>query len=256
MTDNHPPSAHSITPPPHVFVLEDNTELRQDILLPALREHGFQVQGAATATELYRTMLTQHVDMIVLDVGLPDEDGFSVARHLRTISDIGIVVLTGHTDRQHQLDALKSGADFYLPKPVDLDVLAITLKNLARRIPSKQHAHKPQPQHKPSTATHWRLEAGGWRLVSPRGKSVVLTASEQCVTTTLATERGSPVSRDLLIRALSRNVYDFDPHRLEMMIHRLRRKVLANTGETLPLITVRGSGYLFTCDGDSSVLSS
>lgn len=66
--------------------------------------------------------------------------------------------------------------------------------------------------------------------MSPRGKTLTHTASESCVAMTLATERRSPVSRDLLIRALTRDAYDFDPHRLERMIHRLRHKGLANTG--------------------------
>jgi two-component system response regulator PhoP len=76
---------------------------------------------------------------------------------------------------------------------------------------------------------------------------------EQCVAMTLANGRGKPVSRDLLLRALSLHIHDVEPHRFEMMIHRLRRKVLAITGETLPLVTVRGSGYLLHCDSDATV---
>jgi two-component system, OmpR family, response regulator PhoP len=254
MTDHHPPPAYSQTPVPHVFVLEDNAELRQDILLPGLRAQGFRAHGAGTATEFYRLMLTQRFDLIVLDLGLPDADGLTVAHHLRTNSDMGIVILSGCEDRQYQLKALKNGADFYLAKPVDLDVLSTTLHNLFRRMSSRQDIRDAESQ--PAQTGRWLLANGGWRLVSPGGKNITLTAPEQCALAMLASEGGAPVSRDDLIRALTRNVYDFDPHRLEMMIHRLRRKAHVQTGETLPLMTVRGSGYLFNGDSDSSIATS
>lgn len=254
MTDHHPLPAYSPTPIPHVFVLEDHAELRQDVLLPWLRGHGFRVHGGGTAAELYRTMLTQRIDLIVLDIGLPDADGVAVAHHLRSRSDMGIVILSGCEDRQHQLKALKNGADFYLAKPVDLDVLSATLHNLFLRMSSRQDMREAESPTTPPG--RWRLADSGWRLVSPRGKTISLTAAEQCVAAILATEGGAPVSRDHLIHALTRNVGDFDSHRLEMMIHRLRRKAFAHTGETLPLVTVRGSGYLFNCDGDAPVATS
>lgn len=232
------------TPPIRVAVLEDDEALREEILLPALSDYGFSTQGAASAAELYRHMLSQHFDMVVLDIGLPDEDGLTVARHLRTMSDIGIVMLTGSTDRQHQIQALHSGADGYLIKPIDLDVLAAALHSLARRMtPFPQGIVADQ-----APAPRWRLEADGWRLVSPRGKIVALTAIEQCVLTTLTNASDEPVSRDSLIRALNQSRYDCDPHSLEMIIHRLRRKVHTQTKEMLALLTVRNKGYMLPGD--------
>ncbi|WP_233590355.1 response regulator transcription factor [Dyella dinghuensis] len=232
------------TPPIRVAVLEDDDALREEILLPALSDYGFSTQGAASAADLYRHMLSQQFDMVVLDIGLPDEDGLTVARHLRTMSDIGIVMLTGSTDRQHQIQALHSGADGYLIKPIDLDVLAAALHSLARRM-----APFPQGMVADQAPTpRWRLEADGWRLVSPRGKIVALTAIEQCVLTTLTSASDEPVSRESLIQALNHNRYDSDPHSLEMIIHRLRRKVHTQTKEMLPLLTVRNKGYMLPGD--------
>jgi DNA-binding response OmpR family regulator len=99
----------------------------------------------------------------------------------------------------------------------------------------------------------WQLADGGWRLVSPLGKAIALTASERSVLTMLVAEAGQPVSRDALLQVLNRGVQGFDPHRLEMMIHRLRKKALAQAGERLPLLTVRGVGYLLACDGNMPV---
>jgi two-component system, OmpR family, response regulator PhoP len=253
MTDYRPsagcPPDHAL----HVFVLEDNLELREHFLLPLLRDHGFRAQGAATAAAFYRAMHAQRFDILILDLGLPGEDGFAVAQHLRAISSIGIVILTGHNERQRHLDALKYGADCFLTKPVDIDLLITTLHALARRISAPHIRDEAAPV--PRTDRWWLVDHG-WRLISPHGKTVLLSAAEQCLVITLVNEGGIPVPREVLIRALTRNVDDFDPHRLDMMIHRLRRKVLESTGETLPLITVRGNGYLLACDSDASVSSS
>jgi DNA-binding response OmpR family regulator len=237
-------SGYVSTPPIRVAVLEDDEALREEILLPALSDYGFSTQGAASAAELYRHMLSQQFDMVVLDIGLPDEDGLTVAQHLRTMSDIGIVMLTGSTDRQHQIQALHNGADGYLIKPVDLDVLAAALHSLARRMTPLPHGMFPDQ----ASVSRWRLEADGWRLVSPRGTIVALTAIEQCVLTTLMSASNEPVLRDSLIQALNHSRYDCDPHRLEMIIHRLRRKVLSQTKEMLPLLTVRSKGYMLPGD--------
>lgn len=231
----------------HIAVLEDNWELRQEILLPALHEYGFHAHGAATAAELYRMMLTRHFDMLVLDSGLPDEDGFTVARHLRGMSaDLGIVMLSNREGRQQHLHALQSGADFFLAKPVDLELLAAILHNLGRRL--MRHAPSDATAVDASSAS-WRLEGGGWRLVSPQEKRVALTHLEQCLVAVLAAGEGHPVTREALIRAIAHDDHHFDPHRLEMIVHRLRRRVLQQTGEPLPLLTVRGSGYRLTIGG-------
>ncbi|WP_229720796.1 response regulator transcription factor [Dyella nitratireducens] len=237
-------SAHLFMQHLHVVVLEDDAALRQQILLPALRRHGFAVQGAACAAELYRHMLARSFDIAVLGIGLDHDSGLAVTQHLRGMSEIGIVVLTGDADRERHTYALNAGADICLTKPVDVKVLSATLQSLARRLMRRvsrvdDHA---------TTAHGWRLDAGGWRLVSPYGKAVALTSSEQCVVTLLAQQKGQPVPRESLIRSLSHRAEEFDPHRLEMMVHRLRRKVLAQTGERLPLLAARGVGYLLSCE--------
>ncbi|MBM7132245.1 response regulator transcription factor [Dyella mobilis] len=251
MKGHRPPASYAHARPLHVLVLEDNAELRQQILLPGLRDYGFRVHGAGTAAELHRIMSKQHLDIVILDVGLPDDNGFNVAQRLRSLSDIGIVMLTGNDGRQHHLAALQNGADFYLTKPVDLDVLAATLHNLARRLSPASLIRDAMPDA--TQPPRWRLEAGCWRFVSPKGKVLALTAAEQCVAATLAAENGTPVSRDSLIQALALKVHNFDPHRLEMMIHRWRRKAISSTGEALPLITLRGNGYMLACDSDTSI---
>ncbi|MFC3650429.1 response regulator transcription factor [Dyella humi] len=244
---DHPPlipcaSARTI----RVAVLEDDEAFRRDILLPVLHDHGFSAHGMASAAELYRNMLSQQFDIVLLDISLSDEDGLTVTQHLRATLDIGIIMLSGLVHRDHHIQALKRGADFYLSKPIDVDVLVASLHSLARRLVLPT-PHDIATHHQPSPSC-WRLDAGGWRFVSPHGKVVALTSSERCVLTVLIAAGDHPVSREALAEALSQNAYDSDPHRLEMIIYRLRRKVLAQTEHALPLITVRSKGYMLLCD--------
>lgn len=231
-----------------IAVLEDEDDLREKILLPALRDFGFQVTGAASAGELYRHLVAQTFDIILLDIGLPDEDGISVARHLRSISNVGLVMLTGNRGREDRIRALQESVDAFLSKPVDIDVLGATLHSLARRLrlnaPAAARADTPSLPASAASAG-WHLEAGGWRLVSPGEQVVALTVPEHDLLLALMSDVGKPIARETLIEALTRNIYDFDPHRLEMMVHRLRKKVEKQTGEALPLLTARGTGYLF-----------
>jgi DNA-binding response OmpR family regulator len=220
-----------------VACLEDDAQLREGIILPGLRYYGFDVSGAGTAAELYRMMIGQTFDMVVLDIGLPDEDGLSVAAHLRQVSSAGIVMLTGNSTRQDHLQALSNGADAFLAKPVDVETLAATLNSLARRL--------TRSSSPPMTRAGWQLDTNDWCLVAPGGKEISLTAPERCTLRILVGAEGEAVSRETLIAALATDVYDFDPHRLEMMVHRLRRKAQETTGEPLPLLTSRGKGYLF-----------
>jgi len=231
----------------HIAVLEDDEDLREQILLPALRDYGFAVTGAGSAAELYRHMISQQFDIVVLDLGLPDEDGLSVAKYLRSVSSVGLVMLTGSREKQDRIRALQESVDAFLGKPVDVDILAATLHSLARRLHAPAaDAAREEAKSQPG----WHLEASGWRLIAPNESIVALTAPEHCVLTMLMAHIGEPVPRESLIQALTTDIYDFDPHRLEMMIHRLRRKAQDQTGNALPLLTARGTGYLFA--GDSA----
>ncbi len=232
-----------------VAVLEDDRALRESILLPTLHDHGFESVGVGTAAELYRCMLRQTFDIVLLDIGLPDESGLEVMRHLRQLSaSLGIVMLTGSRGRDKRVRALTDGADAFLAKPVDGEVLAATLHSLVRRLSSRQPAQEEKlPLSMPLPSARWRLETGGWCLVAPNGAMLALTAQERRLLALLTEAAGQPVSRDALLDALAGNDRDFDPHRLEMLVHRLRRKALGISGqdEPLPLLSLRGVGYLF-----------
>lgn len=222
---------------PTLAVVEDDRTFREDVLLPVLTHSGFSVVGMAGALELYRSMTLRSYDLVLLDVGLPDEDGFSIAAHLRRLSArVGIVMLTGYDSGPDRMRGLRAGADAYLPKPVDMEEVVTTLHNLARWV-----VPDTNPVH---TRSQWRLDERGWCILAPSGVEIEMSLAERQVMAMLAAAAGVPVQREALIARLVKNAYDFDPHRLEMLVHRLRKKCQRLAEEELPLRAVRGIGYV------------
>jgi len=224
-----------------IALVEDDLLLRDRILMPGLANYGFAVAGMETAAQLQAHLRGHPVDIVVLDVGLPDQDGFVVAREVRAaFPNIGIVMLTGRGETPDRVRGLAEGADAYLAKPVEIELFAATLHSLARRL----HGTQASPANR-----RWHLDANGWCLVSPSGRTVALTKTERRVVERLAAVPGQLVTRDDLIAALTTNIYDFDPHRLDSLIYRLRRKVSDACGEPLPLTAAHGEGYVLNDAG-------
>lgn len=219
-----------------IALLEDDAELREAILLPGLANYGFAVSGFDTAAALYASLRTQTPDVVVLDVGLPDADGFGVAQAVRALlPGIGIVMLTGHGAIADQVRGLSQGADAYLVKPAQVELLAATVRSLVRRLDGRAVR---------APARRWHYDANDWCLVSPAGRTVALSRTEQQLIRCLAASPGELVTRERLIAAVTEDVHDYDPHRIESAIHRLRQKVNRQCGEPLPLTAVHGKGYV------------
>lgn len=229
-----------------VWVVEDDPELLA-LGVDDLRWRGAEVLGLDSAEALYRALAVGQCDIVVLDVGLPGEDGYSVARHLRRIADIGIVMLTGRGSTHEMAHGLSLGADVYLVKPLDGNLLAAALASLRRRLrPALPIAHAaPAP-----VAAQWQLQADGWNLCAPNGAVLALTSAERGFLRALLATPSVPVEREALIAAVTDQPWDFDPHRLEVLVHRLRARVRGGIGLTLPVRALRGAGYLWTTTAD------
>lgn len=219
-----------------LVLLEDDDLLRDRILAPKLRQFGFEVTAIGSAAELHAAIKKGVPDIFLLDIGLPDGDGFEVARSLRaTVPRAGIIILTGRGDNVDRVRGLFEGADAYLTKPVEIDVLVATLYSVVRRL---------EPVTTPAPGGHWALSPDEWFLLSPSGARVMLSKSERRLLDVMLQHANEVVSREALIAVLTDDVDAFDPHRLDSMMHRLRRKVLAALGEPLPLNAAHGTGYV------------
>ena len=219
-----------------LVLLEDDDLLRDRILAPKLRQFGFEVTATGSAAELHAVVKKGAPDIFLLDLGLPDGDGFEVARSLRSaVPQAGIIILTGRSDNVDRVRGLFEGADAYLTKPVEIDVLVATLYSVARRL---------EPATATAAAGHWALSPDEWFLLSPSGGRVMLSKSERRLLNVMLLHINEVVSREALIAVLTDDVDAFDPHRLDSMVHRLRRKVLTALGEPLPLNAAHGTGYV------------
>lgn len=230
-----------IASPPRVAVVEDEDDLRH-LIVEDLRARGCATVGLGSAEALYRHMSVQPVDVVVLDVGLPGESGYAAAAHLRQLATVGIIILTARGGAKVMARALADGADLFLTKPLDFEALGLGVANLHRRLHTSAPAVDPTPRTAP--ASPWKLVAGGWTLRSPAGKELPLQESERVFLQTLFEHAGTTVSRETLIAALTDQPQDFDPHRLEVLLHRLRLRAQASFDMALPVRAVRGAGYV------------
>jgi DNA-binding response OmpR family regulator len=248
------PGDHGETPdaqpersnPPHVLIVDDDASLRAD-LAEYLTDQGFRCDAADSA-ETMRAMLRGGLrpDLIVLDVMLPGATGLEAARQLRESSDVGVLMLTHLDGGEHHLAGLRSGADAFLPKTADLDLIEATLRGIYRRL--------AQPVASPSEAgplaslrdEGWSLDPATWTLVTPAGKRVGLTMAEKGFLSPLMANRATPVDRTTLVRAMGKEDSETNRRNLDTLARRLRRKVESQTGTPLPLASVYGEGYVFT----------
>lgn len=229
------------TPPIQVAVCEDNDALR-DILVSVLPKFGLRVFGVGSAEALDRLLQEREIDIVVLDLGLPGEDGLSAAARLRRERpSLGIVMLTARALLDDRIRGMNQGADLYFVKPVDMAELAASLASLHRRV-LQLKARPRQP---------WRLARGRGVLEAPSGVAINLTESECLILARLFQSPGLPLDREELVSALAWpsdiKVYQ----RLASIISRLRAKVVeAVPEEAFPLRTIHGTGYVFRMDED------
>lgn len=227
-------------PAVQIVVVEDDAEFRS-LLQDDLRERGFKVAAVPSAEALYRHMATQPCHIVVLDIGLPGEDGYSVAEHLQQSSAVRVLMLTGRESPKDMARGLNTGADMYLTKPVDFEVLAAAVGNLARRFDTVPAQNIDTAGPSPG----WALLAEGWTLQSPDGHRVPLREQERAFLQRLFASPAEPVPREALIEALTAEPWNFDAHRLEVLVHRLRARVKAVAECEPPVRAVRGVGYVF-----------
>lgn len=208
---------------------------------------GYAVREFSGARDFYASMLVRNCDVVIFDMGLPHDESLSIAATLRQLQPpVGIIMTTEVDCVEHRLKGLRVGADACLVVPVDeREVLAVTANLLGRL---RMRGGEPTPLPAAATTignpTSWSLSDEGWTLVCPGGEGVHLTVQERLFMQRILQTPGDAVSREELVNALGGDPYDYDLHRIEALVSRLRRK-MKDAGFTLPLRSVRGKGYLF-----------
>jgi two-component system OmpR family response regulator len=230
----------------HILVVDDDREIR-DLLSRFLSKHGYRVTGAGDGKEMRRALADWNIDLIVLDLMLPGEDGLSLCRDLRVRSQIPIIMLTMKGEETDRILGLEMGADDYLPKPFNPRELIARIKAVRRRSTGAAPASMGNAGELLRFAD-WRLDRGLRRLESPAGLVVDLSTGEFDLLVAFAEHPQKVLTRDQLLDLThGRAEAPFD-RSIDMQVSRLRRKIEANPMEPELIKTVRGGGYVFAAE--------
>lgn len=234
---------------PHILVVDDDREIRV-LLSGYLAKQGYRATTAADGHEMREALAGHAIDLIILDLMLPGEDGLALCRWVRAQSNVPVIMLTARGEEIDRIVGLEMGADDYLPKPFNPRELVARIKAVLRRMeaPSGGLAEGGAARRQDGILTFagWRLDVGARRLTAPDGVLVPLSAGEFDLLAAFTSHPQRVLSRDYLLDlAKGREAQPFD-RSIDVQVSRLRRKIEEDPSNPQLITTVRGGGYIFT----------
>ncbi len=227
-----------------VAVVEDDAELR-DLIVSELGDHGVLAVGLDSAEALYRHLAVAACDVVMLDVMLPGEDGYTVVAHLRRSSEVGIVMLTGRGDETDKIIGLETGADDYMMKPFNPRELIARLRAVLRRAGRATPQAPDRSGHQLRSFGQMRLDQTRRELLGPDGSEIALTNAEYRLLDYFLRHPDRIIPRPDLLRELGNDLSLYMDRTIDVLILRLRRKIEPVPSKPIHLQTRRGQGYIF-----------
>jgi two-component system OmpR family response regulator len=230
----------------HVLVVDDHREIR-DLLAKYLAKHGFRVSAAESAAKARRLLEASGVDLVVLDIMMPGEDGLSLCRHLRANTHLPVIMLTAMAEDTDRVIGLEMGADDYVTKPFNPRELVARIKAVLRRANSMPR-QRSQLESGRIRFDRWILDSAQRELISADGVAVPLSTVEFLLLSAFLNHPRMVLSRDQLLdltRGRAANVFD---RSVDNQVSRLRRKIERNPKKPTLIKTHWGGGYSFTAD--------
>jgi two-component system OmpR family response regulator len=229
---------------PNILVVEDDRETRA-LIAKYLRSNACNVTTATDGREMARTLTDHRVDLVILDVMLPGEDGLSLCRKLRAESQIPIIMLTARGEDVDRILGLEMGADDYLAKPFNPRELLARINAVLRR-----HAVALTASATEGAAAlsflGWRIDFRLRELRNPDSARVAMTSAEFDLLRVFCERPGRVLSRDsLLDLTQGRSAGSFE-RSIDVLVSRIRRKIEPDPAEATVIKTVRSGGYMFT----------
>jgi two-component system OmpR family response regulator len=230
----------------NILIVDDDPRICQ-LLSKYLTREGYPVKTACDGADMHRHIAVEMPDLLILDVKLPDGDGFSLARELRTQSDIPIIMLTGKADSIDKVVGLELGADDYVTKPFDNRELLARIRSVLRRTSNK---------HTTSTSTHrghkiasfegWQLDLTSQELTSAAGERVHLTSYEYKLLVGLVARPNHALNREQILDLIADRDWTPYDRSIDVLVGKLRKKIEEEPKQPRLIKTVRGTGYKFT----------
>lgn len=224
---------------PKLLLVEDDRDLRLG-LADYLRLREFDVTEASSGAEFRGVLAENSFDVAILDVNLPDVNGFDLAASLAERKDIGVIMLTALCTREDKLRGYSSGADLYFTKPVDSEELASAASNLVKRVRRDGSAALP-PSRSSSRSSNWLLDRKRQRLVAPDGTGIQLSGKETVLMEFFAQHDSRTISRMDVLQFYDPAPGDPFSRRFDVAFGRLRAKA-KEVDMDLPVQIIRGSG--------------
>jgi two-component system, OmpR family, response regulator len=241
------PAVGESATPVHVLAIDDDPSVRQ-MISDYLFDNDIQVTTLGSGREIAQVMARETIDLLILDLKLPGEDGMQIAQKLRADSDVPIIMLTGRKDEADRVMGLELGADDYLTKPFSPRELLARIRALLRRSRMHETVADSLIRVRAYRFARWELSVRLRRLTSPRGEIVALTNSEfNLLVVFLAAPRRVLSREQLLDLSRLHNDEVFD-RSIDVQVGRLRKKIEPKDTDTPLIRTERGAGYLFAAD--------
>jgi two-component system torCAD operon response regulator TorR len=234
----------------HILVVEDEAITRAK-LVGYFQHAGYRVSEAENKAQMNVVLDNHHIDLIMLDINLPDEDGLMITRNLRSHSNIGIVLVTGRTDSIDKIIGLEMGADDYVTKPFELRELLVRVKNILWRISlvGQEPAHLADIEEDDDL-----FHFGQCSFDIPKRKllknniPVKLTKAEYDILVAFVANPSRVLSRDRLLNLIEHRVEAPNDRTIDVLVRRLRNKIEDNPKDPQIFTTIHGEGYLFAAD--------
>ena len=227
-----------------ILVVDDDERICR-LLNRYLEREGYRVSTAANAEEMRRRVSAGMPDLVILDLNLPDADGFTLARELRAQTEVGIIKLTGKSDSVARVVGLELGADDYVTKPFDERELLARVRSVLRRA---RRSREPAGGEASSIVRFagWRLDLTAHELTSPENELVHLTSYEFQLLSMFVERSNRVLTRDQILDLVTGRDWDPFDRSIDIRIGKLRRKLKEDPKNPRLIKTIRGAGYKFT----------
>jgi len=231
---------------PHVLVVDDHPDIREP-LAKYLETHGFRATPADSAATARRILKDSAIDLVVLDIMMPGEDGLSLCRHLRETTRLPVILLTAMTEETDRIVGLEMGADDYVSKPFNPRELLARIKAVLRRTNSLPPEPEPLSQDCIEFPP-WVLDAKRRELIGKDGVSSPLSTAEFNLLRAFLMHPGRVLNRDQLLDLTQSRSADVFDRTIDNQVSRLRKKIEIDPKNPEIIQTVWGGGYLFAAE--------
>lgn len=234
-----------------VMTVDDDENL-QMVLTHYLESEGYGVLCASSGQDLKDKLQVSKPNVVLLDLVLPDTDGFSLLGHIRSQYSYPVIVVSGKSDTTEKVVCLEMGADDYMTKPFEMRELSARIKAVLRRAAEREKADAngsgAQAAEQNIRFGEWLLDRAKLQVFNDKGVSADLTTGEFKLLDTLIKAGGRVLSREFLFDVTRESDYDSYDRAVDIQIGRLRKKLQDDPKESRYIKTVRGAGYMFIAD--------